>query len=96
MRNHRIEIRLNDEELGTLNRRRGALRLRSFIRVAVLDTAPPIIPAINQQAFFELQKIGTNLNQIAKKLNANFDIDTDTINNEIKHLRFALIEASAA
>lgn len=71
------------------------MRVGTFIREASLHRIPPVIPLINTDAFTQLGRISNNLNQIAKKLNAGFVIDTDAINSEIKRLRFALIEASA-
>jgi Bacterial mobilisation protein (MobC) len=46
--------------------------LSKFIRLIVEKghvTAPPTIPAINKSTYFELGKIGTNLNQITTAIN---------------------------
>lgn len=94
MRTHRIEIRLNSEELATLNARRGALRLRTFIRVAVLDSAPPVIPSINRDALAELHRVGSNLNQIARKLNTTGEpVDLRNLRAQVSDLRAALAGA---
>lgn len=98
MRTKRIEIRLSIDELERARQLAGARKMRvgTFIREASLHRIPPTIPPINSSASLELGRISNNLNQIARKLNAGFNIDGDAINNEIKRLRFALIEASSA
>lgn len=70
MRPHIKYFRVSSEELAELHRRAGKMRLAPFVRACALGHPPIQIPQINQTALVELRKIGTNLNQIARRLNA--------------------------
>jgi hypothetical protein len=93
---HRKYFRVNDCELAVLERRAGAMQVSSFIRSCALGRPPVHIPEINQAAFVELRKIGTNLNQIARKLNsepATLDL-VEAAKAEVTTLRNTLISAA--
>lgn len=98
MRSRRVEIRLNDREFEELNSRRGALRLRTFVRVASLGNPPARIPEINRTALAELQRIGGNLNQIARHLNttgASAEAsDLNSLREQVSQLRATLAGAT--
>lgn len=95
MRNNRVEIRLADDELQRLNSLRGSIRLRTFARVALLCAIPPTIPEINRIALGELQRIGGNLNQLAKHANqaGGHDLDITDLRKQCGQLRLALMGA---
>lgn len=94
MRKNRIEIRLSEDEVNKLHMMRGAMRLRTFIRYAALDSAPPTIPEINRSAMSALQRIGGNLNQIARHANATGgDIDLTALRAQVSALRATLAGA---
>jgi hypothetical protein len=74
-RNIRFTFRLNQREEEMLVRlmayteKSGADVIRDLVfKERILK---PKIPKLDQQTYGELKRIGTNLNQVAKKLNAN-------------------------
>lgn len=78
-RNHKTDTRWNDDEYLALNDRAHdtGLSLNAYIRAAVLGTPGPRarrIPPVNAEALGRataaLNKVGSNLNQIAHALNA--------------------------
>lgn len=72
MRRNRKYFRVSTEELTQIEQRAAAARMRVsvYIRACALGSAPTQVPEINKEAFVELRKIGTNLNQIARRLNS--------------------------
>ena len=69
------------------------MRTATFIREALLRGITPTIPQINQTTLAELQRIGNNLNQLAKSLNTTGYTDIKEAQKQIAELRFYLIEA---
>lgn len=71
-RTHTVSVRLSDAELAQLDTRRALVRMQrgEYLRAAALHRLPPTIPAINREAWVHLARIGGNLNQIARHLNA--------------------------
>jgi len=96
MRSNRVEIQLSDDEIAKLNKLRGSMRLRTFIRCAVLDSIPPTIPEINRRALDELHRIGSNLNQLARSVNQGEAADLLELRQQSAALRLALLEAREA
>lgn len=66
MRTRHLKIRLTENELETIENRAGAMTKSSFVRLCALDRVPITIPASNQKAVVELNKIGSNLNQLVR------------------------------
>ena len=64
-------FRVSADELKEMNARKGNMRTSIFVRHCVLGSRPLSVPAVNNDLLVELRKIGTNLNQIAKKLNSS-------------------------
>lgn len=97
----RIQLRVSEhehEQFRALARRR-SMRLANFVRTAILHGHPPAIPEINRQALADLQRIGGNLNQLARHLNSGGELtDADTLNElraQASALRAALAGARA-
>ncbi|MGZ4881774.1 MAG: plasmid mobilization protein [Halobacteriota archaeon] len=91
-RRHCVNVRFNDEEVKLLDSKRKGLARAEWLRCASIDKLPVVIPEINQKAYAELAKVGSNLNQVAKQLN----IDTTSKSWEeivalLKSVRGALI-----
>ena len=61
--------------------------------MAALDRLPPMIPAVNQQAWVALSRSASNLNQIAKKLNEGDQADFEEVREVLAAFRAALIGA---
>lgn len=77
-RTKRIEIRLTDDEYQSLLNRKTKPRLAEWLREVGLDEKPKRKPKpTDPKLLFELNRIGVNLNQIARHLNqqsANVDL----------------------
>lgn len=65
LRTHCISVRLNNTELQLLNTKRGSMRKGEWLRMASLQNLPPVIPAINTEAWKALTVISQKLNRIA-------------------------------
>ncbi|WP_233963752.1 hypothetical protein [Pectobacterium versatile] len=79
LRNHCISVRLNKNELHVLNTKRGKLSKAEWLRVASLQKIPPIIPAINLNAWKALSEISQKLNRIA------IHVDTKSKDSKLTH-----------
>ncbi|WP_410176046.1 hypothetical protein [Klebsiella variicola] len=65
LRTHCISVRLNNAELRKLNTLRGKFPKGEWLRMASLQKCPPVIPAINIEAWEALSDISQKLNRIA-------------------------------
>ncbi|WP_407719322.1 hypothetical protein [Pectobacterium atrosepticum] len=65
LRSYCVSVRLNNEELSLLNTKRGRYRKGEWLRMASLQKIPPIIPAINLNAWKAISEISQKLNRIA-------------------------------
>ena len=78
LRRHVVTVRLNDGEHEELRRQAGKARLRvpEFIRQRVLERRLQIGSPrqLGAAEFRELNRIGVNLNQIARALNQRSDV----------------------
>lgn len=79
LRSYCISVRLNNEELSLLNTKRGRYRKGEWLRMASLQKLPPIIPAINTEAWKALSEISQNLNRIA------LHIDSKSKESQLTH-----------
>lgn len=93
-RNHCVSTRLNDSELTQLDSQRGSMARGEYLRCAALDELPPTIPEINREAWAELSRAASNLNQIAKAYNIDTrHSDWESVTKTLKEFRAALIGA---
>ena len=67
MRKRFINVRLNDDELETIDRYRKETKLSrsTYLRETAIGTPPRVIPSINRNQWIELSRLASNLNQIA-------------------------------
>ncbi|MHA3402654.1 hypothetical protein [Yersinia enterocolitica] len=65
LRSYCVSVRLNIEELQILEVKRGSYKKGEWLRMASLQKIPPIIPAINLNAWKALSEISQKLNRIA-------------------------------
>ncbi|GAA0846409.1 plasmid mobilization protein [Cupriavidus pauculus] len=77
-----LAIRLNTGERALVEKRaaEAGLPTATFIRQAALGAvvpARPEIPAVNREAYLELARVGSNLNQVAHHLNAGTATSVD-------------------
>lgn len=85
---HTVSVRLNDAELSRLEKSRGKYQRGEWLRMAAIDRMPPTIPTINHEAWVELSRAASNINQLSKYVHQN-----DPAGNEfMDKLRTQLIE----
>ncbi|EHF0411719.1 hypothetical protein R6028_004667 [Salmonella enterica] len=64
LRTHCISVRLNQDELQLLNKKRGDKSKGEWLRLASLDKLPLSVPAINIEAWKSLAEISQKLNNL--------------------------------
>ena len=64
-----VSTRLTPAETVRLDNLRGKIQRGTYLRLILTDNVPPYIPAINRQAYAELSRLGSNLNQIVRAFN---------------------------
>lgn len=103
-RQHAVTCRLTDAELEHVDHHRGrsdthkGLTRGEWIRLAALSAPPRIVPELNREAWLELSRVGSNLNQIARVLNTDPVIDPSTVEalaRSLREFRLALIGGSS-
>jgi len=68
-RNKEIKVRLTEEEYEQLLQKKTKARLAEWVRETCLDQKPAKrVSTVDPLLLYELNKIGVNLNQIAKKV----------------------------
>lgn len=74
LRTHCVSVRITTSELEKLDSMRGGISRGSFFRDIFLGRKIPAqVPKINRQAYIETARWASNLNQIARFLNAHGD-----------------------
>lgn len=96
-RKHTVSTRFNRAELHELDRLSTSVGLRrgEYLRLAAFQSLPSTIPELNKEAWLELSKAASNLNQIAYQLNkkgVEVDIDIEEVSNMLSFFRQILIE----
>ena len=89
-----VSTRLTPAETARLDNLRGKIQRGTYLRLILMDTVPPYIPAINRQAYVELSRLGSNLNQIMRAFNtigSSPEYMTD-IQSLLAELRLSLIQ----
>lgn len=82
-----LKIRVNDDEISDIKTRAGRHDMSSYVRGLVLDQpiAPPepkhkkIIHSADPELVRAVNRIGININQIAKKTNAGQDVGSSVL-----------------
>lgn len=71
-REHTVSVRLNAAELERLDSLRDAVSMQrgEYLRAAALYRLPPIISAINREAWAVMARVAGNLNQYQAAINA--------------------------
>lgn len=92
-RNHTITLRLNDEELESLNSKSSKSKLsrEAFIRECIRKTKFVEPPGIEYYKLInELNAIGNNLNQLTRNANSNHLIDPIDLSSSLEMLNLTL------
>ncbi|EEV6119371.1 MULTISPECIES: hypothetical protein [Bacteria] len=99
LRSHCVSVRLNDEELTLLNKRRGRHRKGEWLRLSLLNKLPAVVPAINIEAWKILGEISQKLNKLVAHLDNKSQGSSLTqtelfaVKRQISELRMKLITA---
>lgn len=93
---NRVNVYFTDDELFDLKQRAAGLKLPKYLRDLGLSREAPIIniPAGNFELADELRRLGNNLNQVARQLNAFHTFNSDELNalaDEIRATHAALL-----
>lgn len=94
-REHCISVRVNASEQVQIEAKRGQVSAGEYLRLAGLNALPPAPPSpLNREAWVELSRAASNLNQIAKTLNSGeVSVETAHALDALRAFRFALIGA---
>lgn len=68
-RRHAVTCRLTDAERDHVDASRGAVTCGEYLRRAALDAPPRVVPELNREAWVELARLSSNLNQLVRHLN---------------------------
>lgn len=89
-RTHSVSCRLTDGELAALDARRGSIRRGEWLRLSAFGKPPRPIPAVNREAWRELSRTASNLNQLAHSSNAGEAVDGVELSEALASLRIQL------
>ncbi|CAH2898836.1 MAG: hypothetical protein PCALPYG88_3752 [uncultured Paraburkholderia sp.] len=91
MRTHCVSVRLNSDELLVLDAQRGRTRRGSYLRrVWSGAKLPRLIPAANADALQQLRGVASNLNQLARRANAEHALELIALAATASELRKTL------
>lgn len=90
-RQYCVSVRMNSDELKRLNKLRGRVRRGTYLRLLFNDSLPVSVPVLNQQAYSELARAASNLNQLAHHLNIGGHIGMQEALNALSNFRLRLI-----
>lgn len=88
-----VSVRLNADELLTLNEYRGRTRKGEALRMLAFTNLPQPIASINSNAWQKLAKASANLNQLAHKSNSGESVEIEELRTQLEAFRAALIGA---
>lgn len=98
LRIHCVSVRFNKEELAILNKNRGDKSKGEWLRLTSLDRLPPVVPAINVEAWKSQSNISQKLNRLISHLDAkssNSELaktEIFAVKKQIKELRSGFVE----
>ena len=96
-RSHTVSVRLNAAELAWLDEQRGGYRRGEWLRRAAFGRRlPGGVPEINREAWSELSRLASNLNQLQRAINegraSGVDLsELDALRDAVRRLRADLI-----
>jgi len=97
-RRHQVNISLRDDELARLHRRadRARMAVTDYVRRRALSDRLRVVPPrrLGVEEFRQVARIGSNLNQIARRLNSGWSGTVDWPEwQELERIREQLAEA---
>jgi hypothetical protein len=91
----RINITVSNEQYNKLNEiaKLYSIRVGTYCKMTLSHEKLPQLPKnkINEKYFVELNRIGNNINQIARKINANERQDEMTVLLELKEMLLEIL-----
>lgn len=90
-RNFCVSVRMNIGELAVLDNKRGRIPRGEWLRLASEDKLPPIIPTINCEAWVQLARSASNLNQVSRKLNSGEEVEVSELRQVLADFRMKLL-----
>ena len=94
VRNYKLRVMLNLEELELLDIVRGPHSRAEATRFLMENNLPATVPELNVEAWESLARASSNINQIARHLNSGGGINFEEIRVKIEEFRSALIFAA--
>jgi len=94
-RTAQVVVRLTHDERARLEEIAGETHISEYMRAAAFKRAariPPKIPELNQEAWSELSRTASNLNQLAHRANSGQVVGGDELQAAIKHCRKLLAD----
>ncbi len=70
LRLHTISVRLAPDELSVLDDQRQSMRRADYMRLALLNRLPVVVPQVNQAAWSAHGRLAANLNQLLRAVHA--------------------------
>lgn len=101
-REHCVSVRLNLDELERLDAQRAPVNMQrgEYLRAAALHRLPPTIPSVNRDAWVELSRLSSNVNQLARAVNEGRadlpNVDLAELYRAVADLRLSLIAVGDA
>ena len=95
-----IDFKCTKEEKEKIIKKASTLSVSEYVRRAALDKSLKILSTIDRETRIELSRMGNNINQIARVLNATkdpceikkFQDDIENINKRLGDIYFAIID----
>jgi hypothetical protein len=95
MRNHCVSVYLDPTEIERLDNARQKMRRGTYLRSLFLGHELPVpIPEINRQAYTELARSASNLNQITHRLNMKQQVEITEILSVLREFRNHLLKGN--
>ena len=97
LRTHCVSVRLNNAELQHLNTKRGSTSKGEWLRMALLQKLPTIVPPVNIDTWKTLGEINQKLNRIALHIDSKSKDSQLThtelfaVKRQLKELRHSLL-----
>jgi len=95
-RGHIAAGRLNAEEFARVEEWRSRVKMRrgEYVRAALLNKLPPVVPEVNRQAWVELGRLASNLNQLQAAINGGWakgtSVEVSELQGKVKELKEAV------
>lgn len=90
-RGHCVSVRMNLGELAQLDKDRGVVQRGEWLRKSWSKDLPSTIPQINRDAYSELSRVASNLNQIVRHLNSDQAMEVAALSLLLAELRRSMI-----